>query len=181
MGRLGATFSGPTFTSRNSGRYGAPGAPISSLPSSARIIAATVTIGLVIDAMRKIESFAIGFWLLRSWKPVASSVAILPWRATSSTEPGTLLESTSDLRILRKRSRRCEETPTSSGRFAIGSDCAKEAAAERTNVNRATDVVLEMRIAKAYCSRRGLSIQTGRYLKALTVPGHTLGSATMHP
>ena len=54
------------MTSLNSGRYCATDAPTSSLFSSAKIIAATVVIGLDIEAIRKMESFFIGVCVARS-------------------------------------------------------------------------------------------------------------------
>ena len=55
-----------TFKSFNSGRYRAIGSLILKTPCSTSIIAATVTIGLVIDAMRNMLSFAIGLALAAS-------------------------------------------------------------------------------------------------------------------
>src|SRR5215831_17765370 len=87
-------FSTPTFRSFNSGRNFAAGSEMSSLPSSASIITATETIGLVIEAMRKIESGFIGIRFSRSWKPIASCAAILPSRTIIRTAPGSSPAST---------------------------------------------------------------------------------------
>ena len=69
-----------------------------SLPSSISIMAATVTIGLVIEAMRKIVSLVIGALASLSRKPKDSNITILPLRAISTTAPGSSLFFTPSLR-----------------------------------------------------------------------------------
>src|SRR5258708_32502529 len=113
---------------------------MSSLPSSERIMAATDAIGLDIEATRKIESAFIAVWARRSWNPTVSSDAILPFRAISITAPGMRLLSTSIFICWRRRPRRWEEMPTSSGRLADGSDCASAAAQSRTSISPADDL-----------------------------------------
>ena len=71
--RLAGTRSAPTVRFANSGRYSATGAAICSLPSSARIIAASEVSGLVIEAIRKIASSSIGALASRSRQPKASA------------------------------------------------------------------------------------------------------------
>jgi len=66
----GLGFTVATCTVFSSGRYFATGALRSSLPSSTSIMAATLVIGLVIDAIQKIESVVMGMVLARSWKPM---------------------------------------------------------------------------------------------------------------
>ena len=63
----------PTVISLNSGRYSATGAAMSSRPSSPSIIAASEVKGLVIEAMRKIESYPIFAPASLSRKPIASA------------------------------------------------------------------------------------------------------------
>jgi hypothetical protein len=60
-----------------------------TFPSSTIIITATDVIGLDIDARRKMESFAIGFFASMSARPCASKWTIRPRRATSVTAPET--------------------------------------------------------------------------------------------
>ena len=62
-----------------------------TLPSSTIIITATPTTGLVIDMMRKMASFCIGFLVSRSIRPCASKCAMRPLRATSDTAPANVL------------------------------------------------------------------------------------------
>src|SRR5271166_1723094 len=118
--RLAGKRSVPTVRSANSGRYSATGAAICSLPSSARIIAATEVSGLVIEAIRKIASSSIGPLASRSRQPKASAWAMRPPRAISTTAPGIMLRSTSCRNVAESRARRFAESPTSFGRSAFG-------------------------------------------------------------
>ena len=90
-----------------------------TLPSSIIIMIETPTTGLVIDMMRKMASFGIGFRDSMSIRPCASKWAMRPFRATSVTAPeklpAVMWRCTSSL----IRCRRSVEKPTSSG-FAVG-------------------------------------------------------------
>src|SRR5436190_12288730 len=117
-------FGTATLVSAKAGMYFNTGSARLSLPSSTRIMAATETIGLVIEAMRKIASVFIGALASLSRKPKASNIAILPLRAISTTAPGSSLFLTpSSMRSLSRFSR-LETKPTSSGDCALGIPCA---------------------------------------------------------
>ena len=62
----GSVFWNATRMSSSSGRYRATGASRSSLPSSTRIMAATLVTGLDIEAIQKMEFVFIGIVLARS-------------------------------------------------------------------------------------------------------------------
>jgi hypothetical protein len=61
-----------------------------SLPSSISISMAAPVMGFDIDQMRKMESFAMGFFESRSMDPCASRWAMRPLRMTSVTAPGVV-------------------------------------------------------------------------------------------
>ena len=94
-----------------------------------RIIVATATIGLVIEAMRKIVSVFMAALASLSRKPNASCITILPLRAISTTAPGSSPALTPSLMRSDRRFRRVVEKPTSSGDCALGSPCAPADAA----------------------------------------------------
>ena len=100
------------------------GSASDSLPSSTSIMAATVVMGLVIDAMRKIVSLVIGALASLSRKPNDSNITILPLRAISTTAPGSSLFFTPSLRRSLSRFNRGDRKPTSSGDCALGIPCA---------------------------------------------------------
>ena len=66
----------------NAGMYFATGSPRPRRPSSTSIIAATLVSAFVCDAMRKIESFAIGRAASTSDLPKASCATTRPARVT---------------------------------------------------------------------------------------------------
>ena len=95
-GRFAGTTSYPppargtaTVVRWNSGMYLPTGSESSSAPCSCSIIAATLTIALVCEAMRKIVSARIGLCDSRSRSPTARRNATWPWRATSTTAPAS--------------------------------------------------------------------------------------------
>ena len=63
-------------------------------PSSTRMSAAVLVIGLDIEAMRKMLSVRIGVPASRSWLPKAFRYSTLPWRATRATAPAICLRET---------------------------------------------------------------------------------------
>src|SRR5579872_6361494 len=71
----------------NSGSHLAIGSPKPSLPSSINIRAATEVTGLVIEAMRKMVSRAIGALVSRLARPLVVTWATSPWRQSSVTTP----------------------------------------------------------------------------------------------
>ena len=84
----------PTLRSSNSGRYCATGARRSSLPSSTSIMAATETIGLVIEARRKIASVFHRHLLFAVLEPDRLQVGDFVAAAISNTAPGNSPRST---------------------------------------------------------------------------------------
>jgi hypothetical protein len=94
------------------------------LPSSTSIITATPTTGFVIDMMRKMVSFCIGFFDSRSISPCASKCATRPLRATSVTAPLKVLPSMWRCISSVTRFSRSADNPTSSGR-AVGVDASR--------------------------------------------------------
>ncbi len=77
----------------SSGSHSPIGSSSRIRPSSSRSITAAAVIGFVIDATRKIESFAIGVAPSLSAEPTASS-STSPSIETSATAPGTVPSST---------------------------------------------------------------------------------------
>ena len=118
--------------SAKAGMYFDTGSASDSLPSSIRIMAATVVIGLVIEAMRKIVSLVIGALVSLSRKPKESNITILPLRAISTTAPGSSLFFTPSSRRSLSRFRRVDWKPTSSGDCALGMPCAATGSATET-------------------------------------------------
>jgi len=99
------------------------GSDSSSRPSSYSERAATVTIGLVMDAIRKIALGVIGAPAALSRKPTACTDATRPLRATTTTAPGIRPRSTSTRSTCPMRSSRSDDSPTCSG-FAVGRSLA---------------------------------------------------------
>src|SRR5262249_12319709 len=91
----GSVRSTPICMLLNAGRYFDTGSEMRRRPSSLSDNAATVTIGFVIDAMRKIASFVIGALAALSRKPTAWKYATRPLRATTTTAPEMRPRSTS--------------------------------------------------------------------------------------
>ena len=91
-----------------------------SLPSSISMMAATLTIGLVIEAMRKMVSLVIATLASLSRKPKESNITSLPLRAISTTAPGSSLFFTPSSMRSHSRFRRLATKPTSSGDCALG-------------------------------------------------------------
>ena len=83
-------------------------------------MAATLTIGLVIEAMRKMVSLVIGALASLSRKPKESNITSLPLRAISTTAPGSSLFFTPSSMRSDSRFRRLATKPTSSGDCALG-------------------------------------------------------------
>ena len=79
---------GRTTGEASSGSHRSTGSSSAIRPSSTSIMAAAATMGLVIEAMRKIESRAIGAVPSASTEPTASTSTWSP-RATRATAPGT--------------------------------------------------------------------------------------------
>ncbi len=73
----------------SSGSHCSTGSSSPSLPSSTSSITAAAVIGLVSEAIRKMESRAIGVVDSTAWVPSASTVTPSP-RASSATAPGTV-------------------------------------------------------------------------------------------
>jgi hypothetical protein len=86
-GAAGAAWGTATFNRWSSGMNRDTGSVSRIFPSSTSIRIETPTTGLVIDMMRKIASFCIGFLASMSIRPCASKWAMWPWRATSVTAP----------------------------------------------------------------------------------------------
>ena len=95
-------------------------------------MAATLTIGLVIEAMRKMVSLVIGALASLSRKPKESNITSLPLRAISTTAPGSSLFFTPSLRRSESRFRRVARKPTSSGDCTLGMPCAAAGSAMET-------------------------------------------------
>ena len=86
-------------------------------------VAATLVMGLLMEAMRKIVSAAIGFPASASAMPPPCTYATLPRRASSATAPDTLRSFTcSSMAAVMRSSPSCER-PTSAG-AAVGSPWA---------------------------------------------------------
>src|SRR5229473_2532203 len=81
----------------------------------------TETIGLVIEKIRKIVSFAIGALVSGLCRPIASNQPIWPWRATITVAPGRVPLSTSRLKASDIRCSRAGDNPSDSG-LAWGRD-----------------------------------------------------------
>ena len=77
-----------TIGAASSGSHRPIGSSSPTRPSSTRSITAAAVMGLVSDAIRKIESRAIGTAPSTAWLPTASTVTSSP-RASSATAPGT--------------------------------------------------------------------------------------------
>src|SRR5882757_454178 len=95
-------------------------------------MAATLTIGLVIEAMRKMVSLVIGTLASLSRKPKESNITSLPLRAINTTAPGSSLFFTPSLIRSEIRFRRVERKPTSSGDCTLGMPCAATGHATET-------------------------------------------------
>src|SRR5262249_36050991 len=83
-------------------------------------MAPTLTIGLVLEAMRKMVSLVIGALASLSRKPKESNMTSLPLRAISTTAPGSSLFLTPSFRRSLSRFSRVDTNPTSSGDCALG-------------------------------------------------------------
>ena len=79
-----------TFKSFNSGSHFVIGSLRPIFPCSTIIMAATVTMGLVIEASRNKASLGIGLDFAASKKPCASLCTTTPLRATIVTAPGNM-------------------------------------------------------------------------------------------
>ena len=90
------------------------------MPSSISMMAATLTIGLVIEAMRKMVSLVIATLASLSRKPKESNITSLPLRAISTTAPGSSLFFTPSSMRSDSRFSRLATKPTSSGDCALG-------------------------------------------------------------
>src|SRR5258708_34509708 len=75
----------------------------------------TETIGLVIEKIRKIVSFAIGVLASGLCRPIAPNQPIWPWRATITVAPGRVPLSTSRLKASDIRLSRAGDNPSESG------------------------------------------------------------------
>src|SRR5215216_7951735 len=110
------------------------------------MMAATLTIGLVIEAMRKMVSLVIATLASLSRKPKESNITSLPLRAINTTAPGNSLFFTpSSMRSLSRFSR-VATNPTSSGDCALGTPWASaggtnEAASTAAATRRIIDIV----------------------------------------
>ncbi len=82
---LGAASSGSHWLTLSDSR---------SRPSSTKVMAATVTIGLVIEPMRNRPRRSSGAEPASSAAPITSETASSPWRCTSTTAPGISPRST---------------------------------------------------------------------------------------
>src|SRR4029079_14933983 len=127
------------------GRYFETGSLTCILPSSTSIMAATDTIGLVMEYMRKIESGRIGSVATRSRKPKVLVQAILPRRATSITAPGTSPESTYFWVVASMRASWLDDRPTSSGAAATGSTGSAQLPTVAARIKRADALDARMR------------------------------------
>jgi hypothetical protein len=109
---IGPSSRAMTLRSASSGRNRSTGASSRSRHSSTRIIAATATIGSVIDAILKIVSRFIGAVPPNAIVPSASTWTS-PRRLTSVTMPGTLPRSTwPAMTSCMRSSRAVESAPT---------------------------------------------------------------------
>ena len=77
----------------------ATGSDSSSNPSSTSCMMPTETIGLVMEKMRKMVSWAIGRLSAGLCRPIASNQPIWPLRATITVAPGRVPLSTSRLKV----------------------------------------------------------------------------------
>jgi hypothetical protein len=120
----GSDESTATRMSRNSGMYFHTGSSRDNRPSSTSIIAATLTMGLVIEYMRKIASLLIATLRSQSRHPTLFWYTILPRRATATTAPGSSPLSTARCNASPIRSSRAADTPAPSG-APTGNPCAE--------------------------------------------------------
>src|SRR6185295_12806102 len=85
--------------------------------------------------MRKIAFFAIGALPAGSIFPTVSYITTLPWRATTSTAPGSFFASTSAASVVLMRASRSDDIPTASG-LARGSSLTCANAMDAANSGR---------------------------------------------